>query len=69
MYKKHTYEDRLKYMKLLEEGYSVRHIATHYGISCHLLDVLWKKYQKEGPSGLIKKGGLDILGDGSRVIS
>ena len=55
MYKKHTYEDRLKYMKLLEEGYSVRHIATHYGISCHLLDVLWKKYQKEGPSGLRKK--------------
>ena len=63
MYKKHTYEDRLKYMKLLEEGYSVRHIATHYGISCHLLDVLWKKYQKEGPSGLIKKQY--VLTDGS----
>ena len=63
MYKKHTYEDRLKYMKSLEEGYSVRHIATHYGISCHLLDVLWKKYQKEGPSGLIKKQY--VLTDGS----
>jgi len=55
MRKEHSYEDRLKYMKMLEEGCSVRHIANHYGISKHLLDVLWKKYQMEGPPGLIKK--------------
>ena len=55
MRKKHTFEDRLKYMELLESGYSVKHISSHFGISNHLLDVLWEKYQKEGPSGLIKK--------------
>ena len=55
MSKKHTYEDRLKYMKMLEEGYSVTHISTYYGISHHLLDVLWSKYQKEGAEGLKKK--------------
>ena len=55
MQKKHTFEDRLKYMELLEAGHSVKHISSHFGISHHLLDVLWEKYQKEGPSGLIKK--------------
>ncbi len=55
MRKKHTYEDRLKYMKLLEDGYSVKHISSQFGISHDLLDVLWEKYQKEGSSGLIKK--------------
>ena len=54
-YKKHCYEDRLKYMKLLEAGYSVDHITSHYGISHHLVDVLWEKYRKDGPSGLTKK--------------
>ena len=62
-YKKHTFEDRLKYMKMLEDGYSVKHISTHYGISHHLLDVLWAKYQKMGPSGLIKKQ--NVRSDGS----
>ena len=55
MQKKHTFEDRLKYMEFLEAGHSVKHISSHFGISHHLLDVLWEKYQKEGPSGLIKK--------------
>ena len=55
MRKKHTYADRLKYVRLLEAGHSVKHISSHFGISHHLLDVLWEKYQKEGPSGLIKK--------------
>ncbi len=63
MHKKHTYEDRLEYMKLLEDGYSVKHIATHYGISHHLLNVLWGKYQQDGPAGLIKKQ--NIRSDGS----
>ena len=63
MRKKHTYEDRLKYMKMLEDGYSVKHIATHFGISHHLLNVLWGKYQQDGPAGLIKKQ--NIRSDGS----
>ena len=54
MQKKHTFEDRLKYMELLEAGHSVKHISSHFGIFHHLLDVLWEKYQNEGPSGLIK---------------
>ena len=55
MRKKHTFEDRLKYMKLLEAGYSINYITTHFGVSHDLLDILWGKYQEEGPSGLIKK--------------
>ncbi len=68
MQKKHTYEDRLKYMKLLEAGYSVKHITSHYGISHHLIDVLWEKYQTEGPSGLIKKQYLRSDGSYREVV-
>ena len=55
MRKKHTFKDRLKYMELLEAGYSVKHISSRFGIFHHLVDVLWEKYQKEGPSGLKQK--------------
>jgi len=63
MRKKHTCEDRLKYMKMLEAGYSINYITTHYGISHHLLDVLWGKYQKDGPLALVKKK--NIRADGA----
>ena len=53
--KKHTYEDRLKYMKMLERGYSINYIHKHYGISHRLLTTLWEKYQTEGSSALVKK--------------
>ena len=55
MRKKHSFEDRLKYMKMLEGGYSIHYIHTHFGISHSLLESLWLKYQIEGPSSLIKK--------------
>ena len=55
MRKKHTYEDRLKYMKMLEEGYGQNYIHDHYGMSYSLLSSLWIAYQKEGPSALKKK--------------
>ena len=55
MRKKHSYEDRLKYMKMLEAGYSVSYIHEHYGIGDGLLKSLWIKYQQEGPSALVKK--------------
>ncbi|MEE0973617.1 MAG: helix-turn-helix domain-containing protein, partial [Paludibacteraceae bacterium] len=40
---------------MLEDGYSIKYISTHYGIDHKLLRVLWARYQSEGPSGLIKK--------------
>ena len=55
MRKKHAYEDRLKYMQMLEDGYSFTHIHEHYGISQELLTTLWHKYKKLGPVGLVKK--------------
>ncbi len=54
-YKKHGYAERLKYMHMLEDGYSINYIKEHYRIDCHLLRCLWAKYQAEGPSGLLKK--------------
>ena len=54
-YRKKGYAERLKYMHMLEDGYSIDYIVTHHGISHHLLGFLWTKYQSEGPSGLIKK--------------
>ena len=54
-YKKHGYAERLKYMHMLEDGYSIKYISTHYGIDHKLLHVLWARYQSEGPSGLLKK--------------
>ena len=54
-YKKHGYAERLKYMHMLENGYSAKYIHKHYGINELLLSQLWAKYQYEGSSGLIKK--------------
>ena len=54
-YKKHSINDRVKYIKMLEEGYSINYISSHYGIDVHLLTILWDKYQREGQSGLEKK--------------
>ena len=54
-YKKHGYAERLKYMHMLEDGYSIKYIHRIFGISHDLLGQLWKRYQAEGPSGLLKK--------------
>ncbi len=62
MRKKHSYEDRLKYMKMLEAGYSVNYIHKHYGICTSLLRALWAKYQCEGPSALVKKKNIHADG-------
>jgi len=56
--KKHDYADRLKYMRLLEEGESFRAIHKEYGINEDLLKVLWKRYEKFGLKGLRKKGNI-----------
>ena len=54
-YKKHSYAERLKYMHMLENGFSINHIHRHYGINDALLGYLWLRYKSEGPSGLLKK--------------
>ena len=53
--KKHGYAERLKYMHMLEDGFSVNYIETHFGINHKLIGHLWSRYQSEGPSGLLKK--------------
>lgn len=52
---KHGYAERLKYMHMLEEGYSISYIHKCYGINSDLLGQLWSLYLSEGPSGLDKK--------------
>ena len=52
---KHGYAERLKYMHMLEAGYSVKYISKHYGINHYLVSKLWIKYKSEGPSGLVKE--------------
>ena len=53
--KKHGYAERLKYMHMLENGYSIEHIHRRFGINDSLLGYLWARYKSEGPSGLLKK--------------
>ena len=53
--KKHGYAERLKYMHMLENGFSINRIHNLYGMDKWLLSRLWCRYQSEGPSGLIKK--------------
>ena len=53
--KKHGYAERLKYMHMLENGYTIAYINRTFGIGHDLLGQLWARYQSEGPSGLIKK--------------
>ena len=48
MLKKHDHSALLKYMHMLEDGYSINYIRTNYGISAELLSKLWILYQKEG---------------------
>jgi len=53
--KKHGYSERLKYMHMLENGYTIAYINRNFGIGHDLLGQLWVRYQSEGPSGLLKK--------------
>ena len=53
--KKHGYAERLKYMHMIENGYTIAYINRNFGIGHDLLGQLWIRYQSEGPSGLLKK--------------
>lgn len=55
MRKKHDYVALLKYMRMLEEGYSINHISKTYGIADGRLKCLWLQYQKQGISVLHRK--------------
>ncbi len=59
---RHTVEDRLMFMKLIEEGYSIIHICRKYRICKDDLNVLWIKYQKEGIAGLEYKRNIHSTG-------
>ena len=49
---KNSYEDLLKYMKLLEEGCPLTYIHKKYGINKSKLHFFWLKYKAEGSSAL-----------------
>ena len=46
MLKKHDHSALLKYMHMLENGYSINYIHTKYGIGKVRLSKLWFQYQK-----------------------
>lgn len=52
---RHTYDDYLLYVSLLESGRSVSHVSSRYGINKLILQRLWHDYRREGPSGLRRK--------------
>ena len=53
--KRHSLSDYLRYMHMIEDGYSFRFIRDHYGSDDALLKVLWHRYQEFGIEGLKKK--------------
>ena len=55
MRKKHDYEALLKYMRMLEEGYSISSISDRFGIGYKRLQYLWILYQTYGSSVLHRK--------------
>ena len=48
MRKKHDHSALLKYMHMLEDGFSINYIHTRYGIGHSRLEKLWLLYQKGG---------------------
>ena len=53
---KHDYSARLKYIRLLESGWTFWSIRVKYGFNDTQLKVLWEKYQQCGKAGLHKSG-------------
>ena len=63
MRKKHDYEALLKYMRMLEEGYSINHICKMFGIGKGRLKSLWLLYQQHGTSVLRRKPYTQPIGE------
>ena len=66
--KKHTFEDRLKYMRMIEDGHSIYSVHCKYGINENVLHVLWSKYQTSGPSALRRAGNFKANAELKRKI-
>ena len=62
MRKKHDYEALLKYMRMLEEGYSIGSISRKFGINEQRLKYLWTLYQEQGESVLHRKQNIKASG-------
>ena len=52
MHTKHGFNEKLRYIRMLEEGYTIDHIKKQFGINDTQLKVMWVKYQEEGLSAL-----------------
>ena len=53
--KRHSLSDYLRYMHMIEDGYSFSFISVHHGIDAKQLKVLWHRYQESGIEGLKKR--------------
>ena len=63
MRKKHDHQALLKYMHMLEEGYSNNYIHTRYGIGHSQLEKLWLLYQKAGAKVLHRQPNVRANGE------
>ncbi|SBV98891.1 hypothetical protein [uncultured Dysgonomonas sp.] len=68
MNKTHSFSDRLMYMHLLEDGYSINYVSTKYGIGFKLLTCLWIQYKQHGLEALRKKKNICASGELKRTI-
>ena len=55
MYKKHSFEEKLRCMRLLDEGYPLRRLSKESGILRNQLRDLRKRYLAFGEDGLRRK--------------
>ncbi len=58
MSKKHSLDDRVKYVSMLLSGYSPTYIHRTYGINRELVQSLFEKYKVHGIEGLRKKSNV-----------
>ena len=63
MRKKHDYGALLKYMRMLEDGYSIDYIHKKFGIGKEQLQCLWLLYQEYGVSVLCRKKNIRASGE------
>ena len=68
MRKKHDYGALLKYMRMLEDGFSIDYIHNKFGINSERLKCLWLQYQKQGVYVLHRKPYTQTSGELKRQI-
>ena len=61
MHTKHGFNEKLRYIRMLEEGYTIDHIKKQFGINDTQLKVMWVKYQEEGLSALCPQKRVAIV--------